>query len=161
MPSDHTPLTGGCTCGRIRYRLARPPMFTQACHCTWCQRETGSAFVVNAQIEATFLRLDAGLPDRVDTPSASGRGQRIARCPDCHVALWSTYSNPDVRFLRVGTLDDPGACPPQAMIYTTTRQTWFDLPAGIPAFDAYYDMATLWPAESLARRAALAPTDLP
>lgn len=156
-------LAGGCACGTVRYRLVQPPLFVQACHCTWCQRETGSAFVINGQIEATHVRLTNGRPVAIETPSASGRGQRIARCPNCQVALWSTYSNPDMRFVRIGTLDDPGACPPQAMIFTSTRQSWFSLPDTIPAFAEYYEPGSLWPAESLERVTDLppGPRDLP
>jgi hypothetical protein len=90
----------------------------------------------------------------IDTASESGKGQRIARCPTCHVALWSHYHGAGalICFVRVGTLDDPAACPPDAFIFARSKQPWVVLPAHIPAFPVYYDMKTLWPAESLARR---------
>src|SRR6266852_2903373 len=91
---DERPLEGACTCKAVRYRMTTKPMFVHCCHCRWCQRETGSAFVLNAMIEADRVELLAGPPDVIDTPSASGRGQRIARCPTCKIALWSTYSLP-------------------------------------------------------------------
>lgn len=147
---------GGCTCGQVRYRLTSRPMFVHCCHCRWCQRETGSAFVLNALIEADRVVLLTGAPEVVPTPSASGRGQKIARCPACRVALWSTYSGAGdaVRFVRVGTLDDPDLLPPDVHIYTASKQPWVVLPEGTPAFPEYYDRDTLWPAESLARRRA-------
>ena len=76
---------GGCDCRAVRYRLEDVPLFVHCCHCRWCQRETGSAFVLNAMIESDRVRLLAGEPEEVLTPSASGKGQRIARCPACRI----------------------------------------------------------------------------
>lgn len=131
-------------------------MFVHCCHCRWCQRETGSAFVLNAMIEADRLELVAGEPEVVVTPSESGRGQKISRCPTCRIAVWSVYSRPAIRFVRVGTLADPDLAPPHVHIFTASKQRWVVLPAGVPAFAEYYDSSTLWPADSLARLAAVA-----
>lgn len=145
---------GGCDCRTVRYRLASAPLFVNCCHCRWCQRETGSAFAINAMIETERIELVASRPEIVHTPSASGQGQRIARCPVCRIALWSHYggSGDIVAFLRVGTLDDPDACPPDVHIFTASKQPWVVLPPGVPAFREYYDREKLWPAEALARR---------
>lgn len=150
-------LEGGCTCGEVRYRLTSAPMFVHCCHCTSCQTETGSAFAINAMIEADRVELLAGAPVAVATPSESGKGQTIWRCPSCHVALWSNYAGagPRIRFVRVGTLDAPAACPPDVHIFTRSKLPWVTLPEGVPAVDVYYDRAQLWPAESLARREAI------
>lgn len=147
---------GGCACGEVRYRLAAEPIFVHGCHCSDCQTETGSAFAVNALIEADAVELLAGEPVPVDTPSASGRGQRIWRCPDCHVALWSNYAGlgAAVHFLRAGTLDDPGDLAPDVHIYVRSKRPWLRLPEGVPAFEAYYDMKAVWPEASRARLAA-------
>jgi len=149
-------LTGGCDCGTVRYRLASAPLFVNCCHCRWCQRETGSAFAINAMIETERIELVGSRPEIVHTPSASGQGQRIARCPVCRIALWSHYggSGDIVAFLRVGTLDDPDACPPDAHIFTASKRPWVVLPAGVPTFREYYDRDELWPAASLERRRA-------
>jgi hypothetical protein len=148
---------GGCSCGAVRYRLTDAPMFVHCCHCTSCQTETGSAFVLNALIEAVRVETLAGAPEAVMTPSESGRGQQIWRCPDCRVALWSNYGGAAdiLRFVRIGTLDDPGALPPDVHIYTRSKLPWVRLPEATPAFEAYYDSKALWPAASLARRKAL------
>ena len=153
------PLEGGCDCGHVRYRLASPPMVVHCCHCRWCQRETGSAFALNAMIETDRVLPLAAPPERVHTPSASGVGQVIARCPKCRVAVWSHYggSGPCAAMVRVGTLDNPDALPPDVHIFTASKQPWVQLPAGAPAFDAFYDRETLWPPEALVRRAALLP----
>ena len=148
---------GGCTCGQVRYRLASRPLFVNCCHCRWCQRETGSAFAINAMIEAERVELLAGQPERVDTPSLSGKGQKIWRCPSCRVAVWSNYagSGEAVRFVRVGTLDEPDLLPPDIHIFTESKQDWVQLPADKPAVSQYYKASELWPPESLERRAAL------
>jgi hypothetical protein len=153
---DDIPLTGGCTCGVTRYRLTRRPMLVGCCHCTSCQTETGSAFVVNALIEGSAIAVTAGSPDYVMTPSESGKGQEIVRCPACHVALWSHYASAGRRiaFVRVGTLDDPAACPPDVNIFTRSKLPWVVLPEGVPAFEIFYDPATFWSDEVKARRAA-------
>ena len=150
-------LEGGCTCGAVRYRLGDAPMFVHCCHCTSCQTETGSAFVLNALIESDRVETLAGAPEPVMTPSESGRGQQIWRCPDCRVALWSNYGGAAdiLRFVRIGTLDTPAALPPDVHIYTRSKLPWVRLPEGTPAFEAYYDSKTLWPAASLERRKAL------
>jgi hypothetical protein len=146
---------GGCTCRFIRYRMSGKPLFVHCCHCRWCQRETGSAFVLNAMIEAERVQLLEGQVQMVDTPSNSGKGQRIARCPKCFVALWSHYGGNTVSFLRVGTLDDPDLQPPDVHIFTSTKQPWVQLPLGVPVFAEYYKPAEQWPQESLSRFAAL------
>jgi hypothetical protein len=149
---------GGCTCRQIRYRMSGAPMFVHCCHCRWCQRETGSAFVINALIEAERVALLQGEPEIVNTPSNSGKGQHIARCPTCFVALWSTYAGgagDALRFLRVGTLDDPDSFSPDIHIFTSSKQPWVMLPAETPAVPEYYKAAEHWPKDSLQRRAAL------
>jgi hypothetical protein len=148
---------GKCTCGFVRYRMKSRPLFVNCCHCTWCQRETGSAFAINAMIEADRVEVIAGEPVRIDTPSNSGKGQKITRCPKCHVALWSNYGGGGdaVRFVRVGTLLEPGRMPPDIHIFTSTKQPWVVLPPGTPAMEEYYDRTRYWPKESLERREAM------
>ena len=144
---------GGCDCRHVRYRLTRTPLFVHCCHCRWCQRETGSAFVLNALIETASVELLHGEPEMVMTPSHSGQGQNIARCPHCRVALWSHYpgAGPKFAFVRVGTLDNPDRFPPDIHIFTASKQPWVLLPPGVPAMAEYYDRERHWPAASLAR----------
>lgn len=147
-------LEGGCACGEVRYRLTSSPIFVHCCHCLNCQRQTGSAFVLNMLIEASRVDLLEGTPTAVDVPREHGPHQ-IFRCPTCHVAVWSVYGGrSEVLFVRAGTLDDPKAVSPDVHIYTRSKLPWVALPDGVPAFEAYYDPKTLWPPESLARRKA-------
>ena len=152
-----TPPAGGCGCGAVRYRVEHKPLFVHCCHCSWCQRETGSAFVINALVEAQGVRLLQGDLERVDTPSASGKGQVIWRCPQCRIAVWSNYAGNGaaLHFVRVGTLDDPGRVAPDIHIYTSTRLPWVRLGDDIPAVEAYYRARDHWPADSIDRIKAL------
>jgi hypothetical protein len=159
MPINPFPIEGGCDCRAVRFRLQSRPLFVNCCHCRWCQRESGAAFALNAMIEADRV-VNLGIePEIVHTPSESGLGQKIARCPTRRVAVWSHYagSGPVVKFVRVGTLDNPDLLPPDVHIFTASKQPWVVLPEGTPAFAEYYERESLWPAESLARRQAILP----
>ncbi len=155
--TDDQIIEGGCTCRAVRYRMTSAPLFVHCCHCTWCQRETGTAFALNAMIESSRVELLQGELEVINTPSNSGKGQQIARCPKCRIALWSNYGGGGdvVRFVRVGTLDEPSRCPPDIHIFTSTKQPWVVLPIGTPAVAEYYETARYWPQQSLERRAAL------
>jgi hypothetical protein len=149
-------LEGGCACGAVRYRLESAPMYVHCCHCRDCQRQTGSAFVINALIETDRIAIVCGAPEPTLTPTDSGRPHDVYRCAACRTALWSDYGRrPAIRFVRVGTLDEPAALPPDVHIFTRSKLPWVGLPAATPAFEVYYDTKTLWPPESLARRAAI------
>jgi hypothetical protein len=150
-------LEGRCTCGRVRYRMTSRPLFVHCCHCRWCQRETGAAFALNALIEADRVVHLGEEPEMVLTPSNSGKGQKIARCPACRVAVWSNYAGAGdaLRFVRVGTLEDPDRLPPDIHIFTSSKQPWVVLPPGTPAVKEYYEREKYWPRESLERRATL------
>jgi hypothetical protein len=147
-------MEGGCACGAVRYRLTSEPLFVHCCHCLNCQRQTGSAFVINLLIEAERVQVD-GDAVAVDAPRDDGSAQRIYRCPACQVAMFSEYGWPEVWFVRGGTLDDPSTVRPDVHIYVRSKVPWVALPDGVPAFEAYYDSSALWPAESLERVAAV------
>jgi hypothetical protein len=149
-------LEGRCACGTVRYRLMSRPMIVHCCHCRDCQRQTGGAFAVNALIETDRIELLGGEPVAISMPTDSGRPHDIYRCPACETAVWSDYGRRSVlRFVRATTLDEPDALPPDVHIFTRSKLPWVGLPPEVPAFDVYYDMAKLWPPESLARRRAI------
>lgn len=152
---------GGCACGHVRYRVSSEPLIVHCCHCSWCQRQNGSAFAVNALVEADKVDLLQGDVVDITVPSPSGKGQVITRCPNCQVAVWSYYLvmyggiGKAVRFIRVGTLDDPSRMPPDVHIFTSTKQPWVTLPPDALAVEEYYVTGEVWPTESLERRAVL------
>src|SRR5215471_16514452 len=151
------PWEGGCSCGATRYRLTSDPLFTHCCHCLNCQRQTGSAFVINLLIEADRVEVLTGDLQRVDVPRDDGSTQRIYRCPGCQVAIFSEYGRPEVRFVRAGTLDDPSRVAPDVHIFTKSKLHWVQLPESVPAFEIYYDSKQLWPPASLERLHAVLP----
>jgi hypothetical protein len=151
--------TGRCACGEVAYRLMSPPLVVHCCHCSWCQRETGSAFAINALIERDRVETDIASIEICHRPSASGEGQTIHGCPRCKTVLWSHYAyagiGEKVAFIRCGSLNDPGQLPPDVHIFTSTRQSWLDLPAGSRVYEEYYRTKDVWSEASLARRSAL------
>ncbi len=144
---------GGCACGEIRYRMEDRPLIVHCCHCHWCQRETGASFALNAMIEADRVTTLKGQPESIVTPSNSGKGQTIWRCPTCQVAVWSHYAGAQdkLNFVRVGTLDEAGRLPPNMHIFTSSKQPWVVIPDDQPVFEEYYDKKKIWPEENLAR----------
>ena len=146
---------GGCSCGEVRYRLASDPLFVHCCHCLNCQRQTGSAFVINLLIERDRVEMLSGEPQAVDVPRDSGGMQRIYRCPNCQVALFSEYTYPEVWFVRGGTLDEPRSVTPDVHIFTRSKVDWVQIPESAAAFDVFYKLDELWPSESLERIQAL------
>ena len=162
MPGDTPIREGGCACGHVRYRVESKPLIVHCCHCSMCQRQSGSAFAVNALIEADRVRLLQGDVTEVTVPSPSGNGQVIARCPKCQVAVWSNYLvfykgilGDAIRFIRVGTLDDPSKMPPDVHIFTSSKQPWLVLPPDAQVVEEYYVTQDVWPKESLDRMAAM------
>ena len=127
------------------------PLIVNCCHCRWCQRETGTAFALNALIEDNAVTQLGGEPEMIAAPSESGDGQLFARCPKCQIAVWSDYSEPLLRFVKVGTLDQPEHCPPDIQIYTASKQPWVVLPEGMPATEGRYKWKDVWSKESLER----------
>ena len=146
---------GGCACGSVRYRLRSDPLFIHCCHCLNCQRQTGSAFVINLMIEADQVEIFAGAPQPVEVPRDDGTTQRIFRCPNCQVAVFSEYGRPELRYVRAGTLDKPSEVRPDVHIFTKSKVSWIRIPESTPAFEIYYDTKALWPAASLERLDAL------
>ena len=147
---------GGCACGEIRYRLHARPIVVHCCHCHRCQRETGSAFALNALLEAANFELVQGIAEKLTRPTESGLGQDVHFCPSCRTAVWSVYSGagPGAVFIRAGTLDNPYLCPPGVHIYTESKQEWVILPDGVPAFEGYYggkDLPGLYGEDGAAR----------
>jgi hypothetical protein len=157
MTEDQFTLAGACACGAVAYRLESAPMFVHCCHCSWCQRESGSAFALNALIETDRVSLQRGEVEVVETPTNSGKGQQVVRCARCHVALWSHYAGAGEKlaFVRVGTLNDPSGAPPDIHIFTSSKQPWVVIPEGVPAVPEYYPAKEYWPEESQRRFRAM------
>lgn len=146
-------LIGACACGHVNYKLHARPMFIHCCHCHWCQRETGSAFALNALIESSKIAVVKGEVKSIMMPTDSGVGQAILRCRKCESALWSHYgaAKEKVSFVRVGTLENAVSIEPDIHIYTASKQSWVNLSGPIPAVEGYYRRSEYWPDESIER----------
>jgi len=108
-------------------------------------------------IEASEVELLKGTPVQVMIPSNSGKGQKMTRCPECQITLWSNYGGAGeaLHFVRVGTLDDPDRVPPDIHIFTESKQPWVILGDEVPVVPRYYSAGKMWPPESLERVTAL------
>jgi hypothetical protein len=153
MTTNEKSFTGRCTCGDIRYRMESGPLIVHCCHCHWCQRETGTAFALNALIESDRVTLLQGQPEAILTPSNSGKSQTIWRCPKCRIAVWSNYAGAGdkICFVRVGTLEEAHRLPPDIHIFTSSKQPWVVIPDGDRAVEEYYETKKTWNEESLER----------
>lgn len=153
------PIEGGCDCGNVRYRMLTAPLVVHCCHCRWCQRETGASFALNAMIEADRVINLGDEPEVIATPSNSGAGQLVARCPACKVAVWSHYAGSGhlTKFVRVGTLDDPDDFVPDVHIFTASKQPWVTLADNAPSYAEYYERKDIWSQSSIDRFEVLRP----
>lgn len=159
MTEEKSFCEGGCGCGQVRYRVTSAPLIVHACHCRLCQRQTGSSNAVNALFEADRVVLLEGEVVEHMLATPSGHGQRVFRCPSCKVAIWSNYlvnrQDDNIRFLSVGTLDEPELMPPDVHIFTATKLSWYVIPAGQIAVDPFYDFETTWTQASKERMSVL------
>ena len=153
---------GGCTCGHVRYKVAADPMIVHCCHCRGCQKNSGSAFALNALYEADRVELISGEVEKITVPTPSGAGQDITRCIKCKTAVWSNYNmgglREHIRFIRVGTLEDPDQLPPDVHIFTCSKQPWVILPVEDRSVDVFYNFKETWSSESMERLAKIEDT---
>lgn len=149
-------LTGRCGCGAVTYRMASKPMLVHCCCCSECQTQTGSAFAINAIIEADRVTCEGPVTEH-HLPTPSGKGQITTRCATCGVAVFSNYlvREGKLRYIRVGTLDDPSECPPDVQIFTSSLPNWAMLDPSVPSYEKFYDFKDVWPEPAWARWQAL------
>lgn len=159
MSNNSETTEGGCTCGHVRYRVTSKPMIVHCCHCRGCQQNSGSSFALNALFEAERVELISGDIEMILVPTPSGTGQDITRCSKCKTAVWSNYNlgrlRERIRFIRVGTLDNPTQFPPDIHIYTCSKQPWVQLPKSDKLADTFYKFSETWSPEGLARLAKI------
>lgn|SRR5512146_22724 len=150
-------LEGGCGCGAVRYRLKDEPYIVHNCHCGLCQRQTGTGSAVNAFIETDRLECLSGDLSEHEFTTGSGGTQIVIRCAKCGTPLWSHYPRlgRKVAGVRVGTLDDPSAAPPDVAIFVANKPKWAPVPEDIPQFEAFYNPADLYCEASMARLQAI------
>lgn len=132
------PREGGCQYGAIRYAIDEPPRLTFACHCTDCQRRSGSAVVVSLVVRDNAFRITRGTPTPQTRTNESGRSLMHGFCADCGTPLLGVVRGtaPDLyQTVRVGTLDNSRGLPPPVHFWTRSAQDWFILPPGAKSFE--------------------------
>jgi len=123
------PLTGGCQCGQLRYEISVEPLSVYACHCTECQRQSGSAFGMSVLIPREAFRFVKGTPVRYERTADSGRVIEGDFCEACGVRpVHYPRANPKVAILKPGTLDDTSWLHPVGHIWTNSAQAWVEIP---------------------------------
>jgi len=129
-------LTGGCQCGKIRYEITGTPDALAVCHCTDCQRQSGSAFGMTLPVKEADFRLTRGEVKTYASTSAAGRGKLGAFCPECGTRI---YHKPEWRkgtvSVKPGTLDDTSWLKPEMHLWTSSKQGWVMIPDGVKTFD--------------------------
>lgn len=146
-------VTGSCFCGAVRYQLLTPPLFCYACHCSDCQKATGSVFACFTTIEAEHLvSIGATTPHLTRRVRPSGLVRVAASCPQCGTILWAGGDkDPVTTDVRTGTLDHPELMEPDLHAYIESKIPWIELPAGARTCKGAYDFRTAWPKSSLKR----------
>ena len=130
------PFSGGCLCGRVRYRAEGPALFGVLCHCRDCQRASGTGHVPILGVAKAGFHV-TGDPVAFACPGGSGQQAVRNSCPVCASLLFGTpESAPDLVTLYVGSLDDPGVFRPQMAIHARHRHPWDTGGTGLPAFEA-------------------------
>jgi hypothetical protein len=131
---------GGCFCGAIRYRLVGEPLTLYACHCTDCQRQTGSSFSLSMVVFRTAIELLRGEPRRYEITTADGRLKNGRFCGTCSSRVWvESVTFPDIALVEPGTLDDTTWIRPVAHIWTRSAQPWISLPEDVLRFETRPD----------------------
>ena len=136
MAEETTPITGGCLCGAIRYKLSEPPSSCGTCHCRNCQKQSGSAFGVAACFPLSALRLVKGKPKRYQSSSIMER----LFCPDCGSPIYFRYivqlgdsevDKPDKIWVHLGLLDEPEVMPIEFHYGIESQFSWVHFDDGV------------------------------
>jgi hypothetical protein len=145
------PLTGGCHCGAVRYEISAYPLLLYACHCTDCQRRSGSAFALNMPVSAQAFRIVRGSPIAWRGLSPSGAEVVSWFCGDCGGRInGERPGRPGSTTVRAGTLDETSWLAPGAHIFTQSSQPWVRLPPDVACYETspadFRPLAEAWKA---------------
>ena len=136
-----TPFTGTCQCGEVRYKINAEPLITVACHCRDCQKLSASAFSLTMLIPEEAFELSSGTLKVFERPADRGGTAVCYFCGTCGNRVY--HRNPQLPgYLRLkpGGLDDTSQILPQAHVWTSRAQPWFEFPAGVPTYETQPDV---------------------
>jgi len=143
------PYTGRCFCEAVQYRITEEPLTFYACHCTDCQKRSGSAFGLSMWVNRSAIEVTHG---HAALQISSGHDDRLRHgrvCIQCNTRLWSEPENqPQLAVVRPGTLDDTSWLRPVAHVWTKSAQPWFEFPEGVVRYatqpDNLMELMQLW-----------------
>lgn len=142
------PYTGQCVCGRIEYRVTDAPLTIYACHCTDCQKRSGSAFGLSMWVRRPALEVTKGEAAALSMTAADGRKRNYWICADCNTRLWGQAKNPEILIVRAGTLRDTSWFRPVAHLWVRSAQPWFVFPPDATRFETQpedmRELAAMW-----------------
>jgi hypothetical protein len=143
------PYTGRCLCGATQYRVSEEPVMVYACHCTDCQKRSGSSFGISVWVPRAAIEVTMGDAEAQTMTSPDGKVRRTRSCGQCHTRLWSEpLKRPNIGVLRGGTLDDTSWLRPIAHLWTRSAQPWFVLPEGVSRYETqpgnFDELGDLW-----------------
>jgi len=139
------PLSGACQCRRLRYEISAEPLTVYACHCTECQRQSGSAFSLSMVVPRESITVVSGKTKEWLRTHDSGRIISCIFCDDCGVRLYhNPRANAAITIVKYGTLDNVAELQPVGHIWTRSAQKWFTIPAEAVSYDGQQpDMSRL------------------
>jgi hypothetical protein len=142
------PYTGQCLCGHTEYQVTEAPLTVYACHCTDCQKRSGSAFGLSMWVRRTALAVTNGEAALFSTTTADGRVRNYRVCSRCTTRLWSEPQNRDIAVVRAGTLSNTSWLRPVAHLWTRSAQPWFPFSEGVPRYETQpqdpTELVALW-----------------
>ncbi|MGZ5870506.1 MAG: GFA family protein [Bradyrhizobium sp.] len=143
------PLSGGCPCEAVRFAVNAMPLLVYACHCTECQRWSGSAFSLSMPVASDSFALTCGKPRPWRRTGASGFESTYWFCGDCGGRVYGQRdSRPDIIAVRAGTLDDTSWLRPIAHVYLRSAQAWERIPNNAEGFEVmpkeFWSLSEKW-----------------
>jgi hypothetical protein len=127
-------LTGGCLCGGVRFEVTKPPLYASYCHCTRCQRRTGTAASPQARLAPGSLRIVAG-DDLLRAYEPPGGFPKVF-CSVCGSALWSRHpTDAEIINVRLGAFDSDPGIRPAYRAFVAYAAAWEPIPDdGLPRY---------------------------
>ncbi len=129
-------IKGSCLCGAVRYTCESDPLFSAVCHCTACQKSTGSAFSVIVGVKSSDLRITGATLKTYQDVGESGRATFRHFCSRCGSTLYAELElKPGLACIKAGTLDDASDLKPQVHFYWRDHQSWIEELGRLPKHD--------------------------
>lgn len=143
------PYLGRCACGAIEYRINAEPLTFYICHCTDCQKLSGSAYGLSMPVLEETLEVLKGAAAKSSFETSAGKSKTVYQCPECFTRLWADPPGvPGVLLIRPGALENAADLVPVAHTFTDSALPWVSIPADALQFrqapDDYLQLVEAW-----------------